>query len=232
MLARRIICHGPSTENPPRWTIASTPLVMRSMSDIFATSPRVDFSPAASALIDRMSDKRRWYFPASSQRRCVPTSPAAPVIRIVFIGSPTYPVSVEASPGAPQHTRRNTSANALLDQRNQCLDGFWRNHVGTGIDGEAGKPVLLRQHALHHRQEALQVELLIERNGDPAFLQAVDGRGRKIDPADDDVARLLARRLQRLGDYRRNAAVLRADPLHARILGKIGRQHPYRQRAV
>src|SRR5258708_31689836 len=195
MLARRIICHGPSTENPPRWTIASTPLVMRSLSYIFSTSARVDFSPAASALIDRMSDKRRWYFPASSQRRCVPTSPAAPVIRIVFIGSPTYPVSVEASPGAPQHTRRNTSANALLDQRNQCLDGFWRNHVGTGIDGEAGKPVLLRQHALHHRQEALQEEFLIAHNGDTAFLHTVHGRDRVIYPAYADDTPLPARPL-------------------------------------
>src|SRR6266481_1348389 len=195
MLARRIMSHGPSTAKPPRCTIASTPLVMRRMSAMRAMSPGMDFSPAASFFTGLMSESRRLYLPASSRRRCVPTSPAAPVMRMVFMASCSdlLPGSV---PGAPGRARDNNSADALLDQRNQCRDGIRRDHIGAGIDRESREPVFLRKHALHHRQEALQIELLVERDRYPAFLQTVDGRGRKIDPADDDVARLLACRLQ------------------------------------
>src|SRR5712692_8209545 len=87
MLARRIMSHGPSTAKPPRCTIASTPLVTRRMSAMRATSPGMDFSPAASFFTGLMSESRRLYLPASSRRRCVPTSPAAPVMRMVFIDS-------------------------------------------------------------------------------------------------------------------------------------------------
>src|SRR6266404_3691443 len=231
MLARRIMSHGPSTAKPPRCTIASASLVTRRMSAMRAMSPGMDFSPAASFFTGLMSESRRLYLPASSRRRCVPTSPAAPVMRMVFMASCSE-LLPGSGPDASGRAPNNNSADALLDQRNQCLDGIRRNHVGTGIDRETGKPVLLRQHALHHRAEALQVELLIERDGDPALLKAVDGRGRKIDPADDDVARLLACRLQRLRNHGGDAAVLRTDPFHCRVLCDVSRQHRYRQRAV
>src|SRR6266850_1033115 len=231
MLARRIMSHGPSTAKPPRCTIASASLVTRRMSAMRAMSPGMDFSPAASFFTGLMSESRRLYLPASSRRRYVPTSPAAPVMRMVFMASCSE-LLPGSDPDAPGRARYNDSADALLDQRNQCLDGFRRNHVGTGIDRETGKPVLLRQHALHHRQESLQVELLVERDRYPAFLQAVDRRRREVDPAHNNVARLLSRGLQRLRNHRGDAAVLRTDPFHCRVLCDVSRQHRYRQRAV
>ena len=65
--------------------MASTPLVMRSASDIFDMSAFKKLSDLLLFFSGLRSDKRNLYFPASSRRRCVPTSPVAPVISTVFI---------------------------------------------------------------------------------------------------------------------------------------------------
>src|SRR5258708_31855181 len=84
MFVSRIAPHAPSPEMPPRWTMASAPRVILSMSFSFATSAFMNVSAAARFPTARMSDKRSWYLPAGSRRRCVPMSPAAPVMRTVF----------------------------------------------------------------------------------------------------------------------------------------------------
>src|SRR3954469_5530669 len=109
MLARRIVSHGPSTANPPRWMMASTPLVTRTMSLSRPTSPSAKLSSGISFLIGRMSDRRMWYLPASSGRSIEPTLPAAPVRRTIFMGGPGWDVVEDGDGGrarlsiAPEH---------------------------------------------------------------------------------------------------------------------------------
>src|SRR6266446_4643721 len=70
------------------------------MSAMRAMSPGIDFSPAASFFTGLRSESRRLYLPASSRRRCVPTSPAAPVMRMVFMAS-CSDLLPGSGPGAP-----------------------------------------------------------------------------------------------------------------------------------
>ena len=83
-------------------------------------------------------------------------------------------------------------ADARVDQLDQAVDRLRRDGAGAGVDAEPRHLVLRRQHALQHRQEALQVEELVERRRDVAGLQPIDRRRREVDAADDDVAGLLA----------------------------------------
>ena len=80
-------------------------------------------------------------------------------------------------------------------------------------------------HALQDRHEALQVEELVERRRDIAGLQAVDGRRREVDAADDDLARLLAGLLQHFRETAGDAAVLGADRLQVRMRLDVGGEH-------
>src|SRR2546427_663919 len=111
-------------------------------------------------------------------------------------------------------------------------DGLRRDDAGAGVRAQPGKPVFLGQHALHDRQEALQVELLVEHDADVALLQTLDGGRREIDAAGGDRARLLSRLLQRLPDEGRYVAMLRADGLHVRVLLEVSGEDGHRLRAV
>src|SRR5207302_2285681 len=132
----------------------------------------------------------------------------------------------------PWSLPRRGSADALVDQRHQRADGLGRDHAGAGVGAQTGEAVLLRQHALRHRQEALQIELLIEDNAHVSLLEPLDGRGCQIDPPGDDRARLLSRLFQSLPDEGGDVAVLRADRLQVGVLLEIGGDDGHRQRAV
>ena len=94
------------------------------------------------------------------------------------------------------------SADSLFDQRDQRTDAARRDHARAGVDREPREAVLLRQDALHHRQEPLQIQLLVEGDRDVSLLQTIDrGRG-QVDTADRDLARLPSRILERLADER------------------------------
>src|SRR5262245_60919313 len=84
MFAWWIVSQGPSTEYPPRCTIASTPLVIFIASANFEMSARRNCSSFDGFRL-LLSESRSLYFPASSLRRCDPTSPAAPVMSTVFM---------------------------------------------------------------------------------------------------------------------------------------------------
>ena len=66
--------------------MASTPFVIFSASAIFEMSALMKFF-AFGGLQRPLSERRSLYLPASSRRRCEPTSPAAPVISTVFTQS-------------------------------------------------------------------------------------------------------------------------------------------------
>src|SRR5262245_60004086 len=84
MFAWWIVSQGPSTEYPPRCTIATTPLVIFIASPNFEMSARTNCSSSDGFKL-LLSEWRSVYFPASSLRRCDPTWPAAPVMSTVFI---------------------------------------------------------------------------------------------------------------------------------------------------
>src|SRR5688500_17915293 len=63
---------------------------MRRVSENLEMSARTNFSSLLIFSSDRRSETFNTYLPASSRRRCVPTSPAAPVIRMVFMNGLSY----------------------------------------------------------------------------------------------------------------------------------------------
>src|SRR4026209_1324864 len=72
--------------------MASTPFVIFSASAIFEMSALMNFSPLA-GFRSRLSERRSVYFPASSRRRCAPTSPAGPGIsRSSWLSFPVFGV--------------------------------------------------------------------------------------------------------------------------------------------
>src|SRR5450631_562350 len=112
--------------------------------------------------------------------------------------------------------------NALFDEPDQRVDRLRRYGAGPGVDRDARHLVLHRQDALHDRQEALQIEQLVEGRRNVARLQPIDGRRREVDAADDDVARLLARLLEDFGELAGDVAVLGSDRLQLRVRLDVG----------
>src|SRR5882724_1531913 len=84
MFACRICSQLPSTEYAPMCTSASTPLLTRSTSAQRPRSALRKRSPLDRGPTGRTSVRRSEYRPASSRRKCSPTSPAAPVSNRVF----------------------------------------------------------------------------------------------------------------------------------------------------
>src|SRR5215469_6104993 len=110
------------------------------------------------------------------------------------------------------------SADAGLDQRYKLVDRRRRDHTRAGIQGNTWHQVLLRQHALQHWYETLQVEQLVEGDRHVAGFEAVNGCWREVDAADDNVARLLAGLLEHFRKDAGDAAMLGADCLEIGIL--------------
>src|SRR5262245_19129300 len=82
MLACRIVSHGPSTENPPKCTMPSTPATAASTYARRARSActKVSCAPMSAGRVTSLS-RRSGYTPLSNWRSRVPMPPAAPVIR-------------------------------------------------------------------------------------------------------------------------------------------------------
>ena len=69
------------------------------------------------------------------------------------------------------------SADPALDQRHQLADRLGRYHPRTGVDGEPGEAVAGAQHALHDRQEALEIRLLVDGEVEVAVGDRAQRRG-------------------------------------------------------
>src|ERR1700736_2226793 len=89
MLLGRIFSQVSSTEIAPRCTTQSTPCIAASTSAKFVRSAGASSSPGRAASIGAMSDRRTTgYRPRKPSRKVRPIFPAAPVIRMRFMGVP------------------------------------------------------------------------------------------------------------------------------------------------
>src|SRR5262245_3415293 len=100
MLDCRIVSHGPSTENPPRCTIPSTPATAVSTSASRARSActKVSCAPRSAGRVTSLR-RRSEYTPFSNWRSRVPMPPAAPVIRTVCMACSFPEVKSSAAGG-------------------------------------------------------------------------------------------------------------------------------------
>src|SRR5262245_34714213 len=100
MLDCRIVSHGPSTENPPRCTIPSTPATAVSTSASRARSActKVSCAPRSAGRVTSLR-RRSEYTPFSNWRSRVPMPPAAPVIKTVCMACSFSDVKSSAAGG-------------------------------------------------------------------------------------------------------------------------------------
>src|SRR5262249_10935852 len=133
--------------------------------------------------------------------------------RRIIAGAQVSGLRVEAAGSLP---------DTLVDEVDQRVDALRRDGTSTRVHADTRHLVLHRQDTLQHGQEALEIEELVQRRRNVTRFQAADRRWSKVDAADNDLAGLLARLLEDVGELAGDVAMLRPDRLQIRVRLDVG----------